>query len=49
MHKVNNEESSIILSKKMIFFALLGLISVIAVNYLLFKEVTKTFKERKLI
>ena len=41
--------TSQLLSTKMILFAVLGLISVVVVNYLFFAEVKKTFKERKLI
>lgn len=37
------------MSVKMIGFAIVGLISIIVVNFLFYKELKKTFKERKLI
>lgn len=37
------------MSTKMIGFAIVGLVSIIAVNVLFYRELKKTFKERKLI
>ncbi len=37
------------MSVKMIGFAMIGLLSIIIVNYMFYKELKKTFKERKLI
>lgn len=47
--KAANVDSSSLLSVKMIVFAIIGLISIVVVNFLFFKEVKKTFKERKLM
>lgn len=47
--KSANIDSSSLLSTKMIVFAVIGLVSIAVVNYLFFKEVKKTFKERKLM
>lgn len=41
--------NSRLLSTKMIIFAILGLVSVVGVNYLFYTEVKKTFRDRKLI
>ena len=43
------KEISNMMSLKMIIFAVLGLIVVVGVNILFYKEMKKTFKERKLI
>lgn len=48
-NKVNNAAISNTLSLKMILFAIIGLVSIAGVNLLFFKEIKKTFKERKLI
>ena len=37
------------MSVKMIGFAIVGLMSIIVVNFTFYKELKKTFKERKLI
>jgi hypothetical protein len=37
------------MSTKMIGFAIVGLIAIIVVNVLFYRELKKTFKERKLI
>jgi hypothetical protein len=37
------------MSVKMIGFAIIGLVSIILVNFMFYRELKKTFKERKLI
>ncbi len=37
------------MSTKMIGFAVLGLVAILGVNFLFFRELKKTFKERKII
>lgn len=38
-----------IMSTKIIAFAILGLVAIVVVNLLFYRELKKTFKERKLI
>jgi hypothetical protein len=47
--RASTEGITNIMSTKMIAFAILGLGAIVVVNFLFYKELKKTFKERKLI
>ncbi len=47
--RATSESLTNLMSTKMIGFAIVGLVSIIAVNVLFYRELKKTFKERKLI
>lgn len=47
--RATSENLTNLMSTKMIGFAIVGLLSIIAVNVLFYRELKKTFKERKLI
>lgn len=47
--RATSESLTNLMSMKMIGFAIVGLLSIIAVNVLFYRELKKTFKERKLI
>jgi len=47
--RASTEGLTSLMSVKMIGFAIIGLLSIIIVNFMFYKELKKTFKERKLI
>lgn len=47
--RATSENLTNLMSTKMIGFAIVGLVSIIVVNVLFYRELKKTFKERKLI
>ena len=47
--RATTEGLTSLMSVKMVGFAIVGLLSIIVVNFLFYKELKKTFKERKLI
>ncbi len=47
--RASTEGLTELMSVKMIGFAIIGLLSIIVVNFMFYKELKKTFKERKLI
>jgi hypothetical protein len=47
--RATSEGLSNLMSTKMIGFAIAGLIAIVVVNLLFYRELRKTFKERKLI
>jgi len=47
--RASTEGLTELMSVKMIGFAIIGLLSIIVVNFMFYRELKKTFKERKLI
>lgn len=47
--RATSEGLSNLMSTKMIGFAIVGLLSIIVVNVLFYRELKKTFKDRKMI
>ena len=47
--RATSEGLTNLMSTKMIGFAIVGLVSIIVVNVIFYRELKKTFKERKLI
>jgi hypothetical protein len=47
--RASSEGLSQLMSTKMIGFSVLGLLSIVVVNLLFYRELRKTFKDRKLI
>ncbi len=47
--RASTEGLTELMSVKMIGFAIIGLVAIIVVNFMFYRELKKTFKERKLI
>jgi len=47
--RASTEGLTSMMSTKMIGFAIIGLLSIVIVNFIFYRELKKTFKERKLI